>query len=82
VPVPLEAAVAAVVAEDELPLVDCVFDDCELWCSSFTGVVKGSEGLFRAACDLRVNNMAVLEGISKGLSCILKKIYRAVKVSP
>lgn len=67
-PAPLDAAVAAVVTEDELPLVDCVLDDCELCCSSLTGVVNGSDGLFRAACALRVNNMAVLKRILQILS--------------
>jgi len=56
----LEAAVAAVVVELELALVDCVLDDWELWCSSLTGVVSGSEGRLSAACAFRVSRIAVL----------------------
>lgn len=58
----LEAAVAAVAVELELALVDCVLDDCELWCSSLTGVVSGSRGRLSAACALRVSKIAVLHG--------------------
>lgn len=57
----LDAAVAAVAVELELALVDCVLDDWELCCSSLTGVVSGSEGRLSAACDLRVNKIAVLK---------------------
>lgn len=56
----LEAAVVTKAVELELALVDCVLEDCELWCSSLTGVVSDSKGRLSAACALRVSKIAVL----------------------